>query len=84
MNHCEQVFTDLISSLEKRRAEITKMIRAQEKAEVSEVEIHVKTLEEEISYLKKRHDDLEKLSKIKDDINVIKVAVHSPLENVFV
>lgn len=72
VNHCEQVFTDLISSLEKRRAEITKMIRAQEKAEVSEVEIHVKTLEEEISYLKKRHDDLEKLSKIKDDINVIK------------
>ncbi|XP_056326242.1 finTRIM family, member 81 [Danio aesculapii] len=72
VNHCEQAFTDLISSLEKRRTEITKMIRAQEKAEVSEVEVHVKTLEQEISYLKKRHDDLEKLSKVKDDIHVIK------------
>ncbi|NP_001333093.1 finTRIM family, member 81 isoform X1 [Danio rerio] len=70
--HCEQVFAALISSLEKKRAEITKMIRAQEKAEVSEVEVHVKTLEQEISYLKKRHEDLEKLSKVDDDIHVIK------------
>lgn len=75
MEHSEQMFTELISSMEKRRADITKMIRAQEKTEVSRVEELILTLEQEISDLKKRHDELRQLSQIEDDIYVIQVTL---------
>uniref|UniRef100_A0A672P6L4 FinTRIM family, member 80 n=1 Tax=Sinocyclocheilus grahami TaxID=75366 RepID=A0A672P6L4_SINGR len=52
-------------------AEIIKMFRAQEKAEVSGVEKIILTLEQEISDLKKRHDELGQLSLIEDDVYVI-------------
>uniref|UniRef100_A0A8C1VHG3 Uncharacterized protein n=1 Tax=Cyprinus carpio TaxID=7962 RepID=A0A8C1VHG3_CYPCA len=71
VEHSEKMFTELIRSMEKRRAEITKVIRAQEKAEVSHVEELIRTLEQEISDLRKRHDELGQLSQIKDDIYVI-------------
>ncbi|XP_016364119.1 tripartite motif-containing protein 16-like isoform X3 [Sinocyclocheilus rhinocerous] len=71
VEHSEKMFSELISSMEKSRAEITKMIRAQEKAEVSRVEKIILTLEQEISDLKKRHDELGQLSLIEDDIYVI-------------
>uniref|UniRef100_A0A671KHQ5 Uncharacterized protein n=1 Tax=Sinocyclocheilus anshuiensis TaxID=1608454 RepID=A0A671KHQ5_9TELE len=71
VEHSEKVFTELIRSMEKRRAEITEVIRAQEKAEVSNVEELIRTLEHEISDLRKRHDELGQLSQIKDDIYVI-------------
>ncbi|KAK9964272.1 hypothetical protein ABG768_005462 [Culter alburnus] len=64
----EKVFTDLISSMEKRRAKITEMIRAQEKAEVSRVEELILTLEQEISDLRRRHNELGQLSQVEDDI----------------
>ncbi|XP_050981421.1 E3 ubiquitin/ISG15 ligase TRIM25-like isoform X2 [Labeo rohita] len=69
--HSEQMFTELISSMKKRRAEITKMIRAQEKAEVSRVEEVILALEQEISDLRKRHDKLGQLALVEDDIYVI-------------
>lgn len=75
MEHSEQMFTELISSMEKHRPDITKMIRAQEKAEVSRVEEIILTLEQDISDLRKRHDELGQLSLIEDDICVIKVTL---------
>uniref|UniRef100_A0A671QPT8 E3 ubiquitin/ISG15 ligase TRIM25-like n=1 Tax=Sinocyclocheilus anshuiensis TaxID=1608454 RepID=A0A671QPT8_9TELE len=71
VEHSEKMFSELISSMEKSRAEITKMFRAQEKAEVSGVEKIMLALEQEISDLKKRHDELGQLSLIEDDIYVI-------------
>ncbi|XDV50533.1 hypothetical protein PO909_019579, partial [Leuciscus waleckii] len=68
VEHSEKVFTELISSMEKRRAKITEMIRAQEKAEVSSVEELILTLEQEISDLRRRHDELGQLSQVEDDM----------------
>ncbi|XP_016389275.1 E3 ubiquitin/ISG15 ligase TRIM25-like [Sinocyclocheilus rhinocerous] len=71
VEHSEKMFTELIRSMEKRRAGITEVIRAKEKAEVSNVEELIRTLEQEISDLRIRHDELGQLSQIKDDIYVI-------------
>ncbi|XP_051773463.1 tripartite motif-containing protein 16-like isoform X2 [Ctenopharyngodon idella] len=71
VEHSEKIFTELISSMKKRRAKITEMIRAQEKAEVSRVEELILTLEQEISDLKKKHDELGQLSQVEDDIYFI-------------
>ncbi|XP_056108973.1 E3 ubiquitin/ISG15 ligase TRIM25-like [Rhinichthys klamathensis goyatoka] len=71
VEHSEKVFTEQISSMKKRRAKITEMIRAQEKAEVSSVEELILTLEQEISDLKRRRDELGQLSEVEDDIYFI-------------
>ncbi|XP_052468761.1 E3 ubiquitin/ISG15 ligase TRIM25 isoform X1 [Carassius gibelio] len=71
VEHNEKAFTELISSMEKRRVKITDMIRAQEKSEVSRVEDLILTLEQEISDLRKKHAELGQLSLIEDDIYVI-------------
>ncbi|XP_067242652.1 E3 ubiquitin/ISG15 ligase TRIM25-like [Chanodichthys erythropterus] len=68
VEHSDKVFTELISSMEERRAKITEMIRAQEKAEVSRVEELILTLEQEISDLRRRRDELGQLSQVEDDI----------------
>lgn len=73
MEHSEKVFTELISSMDKRRVKITDTIRAQEKSEVSRVEELILTLEQEISDLRKKHAELGQLSLIDDDIYVIQV-----------
>ncbi len=73
MENSEKIFTELISSMEKRRAELSEVIRAHEKAEASEVEELILTLKQEISDLRKRRDELGKLSQITDDIYVIQV-----------
>ncbi len=73
VENSEKIFTELISSMEKRRAKLSEVTRAQEKAEASKVEELILTLKQEISDLRKRHDELGKLSQIKDDIYVIQV-----------
>ncbi|XP_039528464.1 tripartite motif-containing protein 16-like [Pimephales promelas] len=67
----EKVFTGQISSMKKRQAKVTEVIRAQEKAEVSSVEELILTLEQEISDLKRRRDELGQLSEVEDDIYFI-------------
>ncbi|XP_056326239.1 E3 ubiquitin/ISG15 ligase TRIM25 [Danio aesculapii] len=66
--HCKEMFTEQINSMGKRRAGITKVIRAQENVEVSRVEDLILTLEQEISDMRKRHDELGQLSHIEDNI----------------
>lgn len=73
MEHSEKVFTELMSSMKKKRAQRTEMIRAQEKAEVRSVEEIILTLEREISDLRRRHNELGKLSEVEDDIYFIQV-----------
>ncbi|XP_051945434.1 E3 ubiquitin/ISG15 ligase TRIM25-like [Xyrauchen texanus] len=71
VEHIETIFTDLISSMQKRLAEITEIIRAQEKNEVRRAEELINTLEQEISDLKKRTNELGQLSHIEDDVHFI-------------
>ncbi|XP_036433851.1 E3 ubiquitin/ISG15 ligase TRIM25-like [Colossoma macropomum] len=67
----EAIFTDLIHAIKRRRSEVKKLIRAQEKAELSRAEGLLRQMEQEIAYLKKRDDELEKLSHTEDHIHFL-------------
>ncbi|KAI7805833.1 E3 ubiquitin/ISG15 ligase TRIM25-like [Triplophysa rosa] len=71
VEHSEMIFTELISSLEKKRSEITEMIRNQEQAEERKAEELIHTLEQEICDLTRRNKELGQLSQIDDDIYFI-------------
>ncbi|XP_056310172.1 tripartite motif-containing protein 16-like [Danio aesculapii] len=58
----ERMFIELICSIEKRRSELTQMIRDQEKTAVSRAEGHIEQLEQEIEDLRRRNAELEQLS----------------------
>ncbi|XP_031440290.2 tripartite motif-containing protein 16-like [Clupea harengus] len=58
----EMIFTEMIRSIERRRSELTEVIRDQERAEVSRAEDLMEKLEQEIAELKKRDAELEQLS----------------------
>ncbi|XP_076123380.1 E3 ubiquitin-protein ligase TRIM47-like [Alosa pseudoharengus] len=68
----ERIFTEMIRSIERRRSEVTELIRAQEKAEVSQAEGLLKQLEQEIAELKRRDAELEQLSHTDDHIHFLK------------
>ncbi|XP_062399494.1 E3 ubiquitin-protein ligase TRIM47-like isoform X2 [Sardina pilchardus] len=68
----ERIFTEMIRSIERRRSEVTELIRAQEKAEVSRAEGLLKRLEQEIAELKRRDAELEQLSHTEDHIHILK------------
>ena len=67
------MFTEMMRSIERRRSEVTELIRAQEKAEVSRAEGLLKRLEQEIAELKRRDAEMKQLSQIEDDIHFLKV-----------
>ncbi|GAA6087569.1 E3 ubiquitin/ISG15 ligase TRIM25-like, partial [Tachysurus ichikawai] len=67
----ERIFTEMISSMEKMCSEMMKLIRAQEKAEVSRAERLLNQLEQEIADLKRRDTELEQLSHTHDDIHFL-------------
>ncbi|KAK2831783.1 hypothetical protein Q7C36_016869 [Tachysurus vachellii] len=67
----ERIFTEMISSMEKKRSEVTELIRAQEKAEVSRAERLLNQLEQEIADLKRRVTELEQLSHTHNDIHFL-------------
>ncbi|XP_043093219.1 tripartite motif-containing protein 16-like protein isoform X2 [Puntigrus tetrazona] len=67
----ERIFTELISSIEKRRSEFTQMIRDQEKAAVSRAEEQLERLEQEINDLRRRDAKLEKLLQTQDHIHLL-------------
>ncbi|XP_048099473.1 E3 ubiquitin-protein ligase TRIM47-like isoform X1 [Alosa alosa] len=80
----ERIFTEMIRSIERRRSEVTELIRAQEKAEVSQAEGLLKRLEQEIAELKRRDAELEQLSHTEDHIHFLKnvVSVTGPCRTV--
>ncbi|XP_048867263.1 tripartite motif-containing protein 16-like [Brienomyrus brachyistius] len=67
----ERIFTAMIRSIERRRSELTKLIRDQEKAVVSQAEGDMKRLKQDIDELKRRHSELEQLSHTEDHIHVL-------------
>ncbi|KAL2087473.1 hypothetical protein ACEWY4_016301 [Coilia grayii] len=62
----EGIFTEIISSIRRRCSEVTKLIRDQERADVTQAEECMETLEREIAELKRRDAELEQLSKTQD------------------
>uniref|UniRef100_A0A3B3SBK2 Tripartite motif-containing protein 16-like n=1 Tax=Paramormyrops kingsleyae TaxID=1676925 RepID=A0A3B3SBK2_9TELE len=73
----ERIFTEMIRSIERRRSEVTKLIRDQEKAAVSEAEGDMERLKQEIDELKRRHSELEQLSHTGDHIHFLQ-RYHGP------
>ena len=69
----ERIFTELIHSIERKRSEVKELIRAQQRAAVSQAEGLVERLEQEIAQLKKRDDVLEQLSHTEDHIHFLQV-----------
>ncbi|XP_036437228.1 E3 ubiquitin/ISG15 ligase TRIM25-like [Colossoma macropomum] len=67
----ERIFTELICSIEKKRSEVTELIRAQEKTELSGAEELIEQLEQEIADLKRRDTELEQLSHTEDHIHFL-------------
>ncbi|XP_042183298.1 tripartite motif-containing protein 16-like isoform X1 [Oncorhynchus tshawytscha] len=68
---CDQIFTELIRSIERRSSEVKELIRSQEKAQVSQAEGLLEQLKQEIAELRKRSTELEQLSHTEDDITFL-------------
>ncbi|KTF94513.1 hypothetical protein cypCar_00002282 [Cyprinus carpio] len=71
VDYSERIFTELIHSIERRRSEVTQLIRAQEKAAVSQAENLLKRLESSIDLLKRTDTKLEQLSHTDDHIHFL-------------
>ncbi|XP_064815796.1 tripartite motif-containing protein 16-like isoform X1 [Oncorhynchus masou masou] len=67
----DQIFTELIRSIEKRSSEVKVLIRAREKAQVSQAEGLLEQLKQEIAELRKRSTELEQLSNTEDHIHFL-------------
>ncbi|XP_017311039.1 tripartite motif-containing protein 16-like protein [Ictalurus punctatus] len=67
----ERIFTEMISSMEKRRSEVTALIRAQDKAELSRAERLLEQLEQEIADLQRRVTELEELAHTDDHLHFL-------------
>nr|XP_020444024.1 tripartite motif-containing protein 16-like [Monopterus albus] len=66
VGHSEDVFTELIRLLEKRRSDVKQQIRSQQETEVSRVKELQQKLEQEITELKRKDAGLEQLSHTED------------------
>ncbi|KAF5897864.1 tripartite motif-containing protein 16-like, partial [Clarias magur] len=69
----ERIFTEMISSIEKQRSEVTALIRARGKAEVSRAEQLLKQLEQEVEDLQRSDNELKQLLQTNDHISFLKV-----------
>uniref|UniRef100_A0A8C7JZR9 Tripartite motif-containing protein 16-like n=1 Tax=Oncorhynchus kisutch TaxID=8019 RepID=A0A8C7JZR9_ONCKI len=67
----DQIFTELIRSIERSSSEVKELIRAQEKAQVSQAEGLLEQLKQEIAELRKRSTELEQLSHTEDHIHFL-------------
>lgn len=71
----ERIFTELMQALERRYTDVKEMIRAQETALMTQAERHLSQMEEEITLLRMKHNDLERLSHSEDHIHFLQVSV---------
>ncbi|XP_060899537.1 tripartite motif-containing protein 16-like [Labrus mixtus] len=66
VRNSEKIFTELIRLMEKRRSDVKQQVRSQQQTEVSRVRELQEKLEQEITELKRRDAELEKLSHTED------------------
>ncbi|MGH0168240.1 UNVERIFIED_CONTAM: hypothetical protein FKN15_053861 [Acipenser sinensis] len=67
----ENLFTELIRSIEKIHTEVIELIGANEKAAVNQAEGRMKKLEQEIAELRRRNAELKQLSETEDHIHFL-------------
>ncbi|XP_063068852.1 E3 ubiquitin-protein ligase TRIM47-like isoform X2 [Engraulis encrasicolus] len=67
----EESFDDMICSMKRKCSEVTKLIRDEEEADVTQAEEYIETLEQEISKLQKADAKLEQLSKTNDNASFL-------------
>ncbi|KAI4884461.1 hypothetical protein NFI96_003685 [Prochilodus magdalenae] len=67
----ERIFTELICYFERKRSELSDLIRAQEEAAVRGAEGVLKRLEQEIAELRRRNTELEQLSLTEDHLHFL-------------
>ncbi|XP_076830922.1 tripartite motif-containing protein 16 [Brachyhypopomus gauderio] len=67
----DRIFTELIQALGRRHADVKEMVRAQETSMLTQAERHLGQMEEEITLLRMKHNDLEKLSHSDDHIHFL-------------
>ncbi|XP_045894961.1 tripartite motif-containing protein 16-like [Micropterus dolomieu] len=67
----EKIFTQLIRLIEKRSSEVKQQIRSQQKTEVSRAKELEKKLQQEITELKRKDSELEKLSHTEDHLHFL-------------
>lgn len=79
MEENERIFTELLLSIERKYNEVKEMIRSHEKSTVTRGEILLDRIEEEVTLLRKRHNDLEKLSHTDDHIHFLQVSVRQDI-----
>uniref|UniRef100_A0A673LJD3 Tripartite motif-containing protein 16-like n=1 Tax=Sinocyclocheilus rhinocerous TaxID=307959 RepID=A0A673LJD3_9TELE len=75
----EMIFSDLIRSIKKNRSDVTRLIRDQERAVVSQAEGLLERLEQEIADLRRKNAELEQLKHTDDHIHFLKY-LSAPLE----
>ncbi|XP_012735967.2 tripartite motif-containing protein 16 [Fundulus heteroclitus] len=67
----ERIFSELLNSIERKYNEVKEMVLSHERSTVTRGELILDRLEEEITLLRKRHTDLEKLSRTDDHIHFL-------------
>ncbi|XP_051521536.1 E3 ubiquitin/ISG15 ligase TRIM25-like [Myxocyprinus asiaticus] len=72
LDDCEKVFTALICSLENKYSEMKDLIRSQEKADIDQAENLHKQLDQELTELRQRDEDIQKLLMTDNQIHFLK------------
>lgn len=70
----ERIFSELLLSIERKYNEVKEMIRTHERTTVTRGEILLDRMEEEITLLRKKHNDLDKLSHTDDHIHFLQAS----------
>lgn len=73
MAESKKMFDEMITSIERMRSEVTKLININEKAAFSQAEGLMERLEQEIDELKKKETGLKQLYSTEDHIHFLQV-----------
>ncbi|XP_073714704.1 E3 ubiquitin-protein ligase TRIM39-like [Misgurnus anguillicaudatus] len=68
-----EIFTDLIRSIERCQSDLMKMMEEKQKAAEKQDEDLIKDLEQEITELKRRNTELEKITNTEDHLHLIQI-----------
>ncbi|KAM6960345.1 tripartite motif-containing protein 16-like [Tautogolabrus adspersus] len=67
----EKIFSEMISFIKKKRSDVKQEIRSRKKTEVSQVKLFQEKLEQEIADLRRKHAELEQLSRTENPIQFL-------------
>lgn len=73
LEESERIFSKLIRSIERQRSGMRELMRAKEKTAVSQAEELLEKMEKEITELRRKNTELERLSHTDDHIHFLQV-----------